>query len=303
MRTSPAVPATARALAQHTLAKMSAPLSPIPFVVGRHYTRADIFDLLGIHPHPTGGNWFTGYNRHGDDWYVFTHIQAAGRTGHDYHNVWEGSLLRWRGKTGSRVGHESIQAMLAPRSRIFVFTRDQNQAPFTFQGLGRAARCDDTVPVTVWWRFSDPGAAAENDPSSAEPVGVDDTAGHGAGFGWHEDNLAVERAAVEYVTAYYHREGWDVTSVESERVGYDLRCLRGGDERHVEVKGVAGEVASFMLTDGERRRAGTDPLWRVAVVTKALGPAPRYLEVPGAELLGNWELIPVTWRASPRARP
>jgi 5-methylcytosine-specific restriction protein A len=66
---------------------MSVPPPPIPFVVGRQYTRADIFDALGIRPHPTGGNWFTGYNRHGDDWYVFAHIQAAGRTGHDYHNA------------------------------------------------------------------------------------------------------------------------------------------------------------------------------------------------------------------------
>jgi hypothetical protein len=41
------------------------------YVVGHCYTRDDIFDMLGITPRPTGGNWFTGYNRHGDDWYIF----------------------------------------------------------------------------------------------------------------------------------------------------------------------------------------------------------------------------------------
>ena len=31
------------------------------FLVGNKYSRKDIFQLLGITPEPTGGNWFTGY--------------------------------------------------------------------------------------------------------------------------------------------------------------------------------------------------------------------------------------------------
>src|SRR5262245_41849977 len=42
-----------------------------------------------------------------------------------------------------------------------------------------------------------------------------------------------------------------------------------------------------LLTEGERRRAQTDPLWRVAIVLEALGPAPRLMEVTGAELLAS----------------
>jgi hypothetical protein len=121
---------------------------------------------------------------------------------------------------------------------------------------------------------------------------------HGAGFGQTEDNLAVERAAVGYVTARYRADGWDVTSVEGQRIGYDLRCTRGSAERHVEVKGVAGPVPSFMLTEGERHAAANDPLWWVVVVTGALGLKPRCREVTGADLLAGSQLTPLTWRVS-----
>jgi hypothetical protein len=117
-----------------------------------------------------------------------------------------------------------------------------------------------------------------------------------------EDNLAVERAGVDYVAALYRAAGWGVRSVEGERAGYGLRRRRGDEERQVEVKGVTGTVPAIMLTEGERRRAETDSQWRVAVVTDALGPAHRCLEVAGADLLGTWLLTSVTRRVSPGAR-
>ena len=54
-----------------------------------------------------------------------------------------------------------------------------------------------------------------------------------------------------------------------------------------------------LRTEGERRRA----LWRVAIVLEALGPAPRLLEVTGAELLARWTLDPVNWQVSSAAGP
>jgi hypothetical protein len=276
------------------------PRRPVPFVVGHQYTRENIFDILGLQPHPTGGNWFTGYNAHQGDWYVFAHIETAGRTGHDYENAWEGDLLRWRGKTGSRLEHDSIRSMLHPAGHVFVFTRERDRDPFTFQGAAEAERSADTVPVTVWWRFHDPNGPAGGD-AVASPGLEEEGREQGAGFGQAEDNSTVERAAVAHVTGCYRRDGWDVSSVETERLGYDLRCTRGGEERHVEVKGVAGSVPAFMLTEGERRAAASDPLWRVAVVTEALGSNPRYQEVAGTELLAGWQLAPVTWRVSPPA--
>jgi hypothetical protein len=279
-------------------------MRPVPFVVGRQYSRENIFDLLGIRPHPTGGNWFTGYNGHESDWYIFAHIRTAGRTGHDYENAWEGGLLRWSGKSGSRLEHDSIQAMLHPAGNVFVFTRERDRDPFTFQGVASAERWEDTVPVTVWWRVRDPNRPEEeNDEAldTGEQAERSRGTGHGAGFGQPENNPAVERAAVDHVTALYRGAGWDVRSVEADRIGYDLLCSRGGEERHVEVKGVAGPVPAFMLTEGERRAAQNDPLWVVAVVTEALGPNPRCQEVTGSELLAGWDLTAVTWRVSPRA--
>jgi hypothetical protein len=280
------------------------PQPPVPFVAGHQYTREGIFDILGIEPRPKGGNWFTGYNSHGDDWYVFTHIESAGRTGHDYGNAWEGSLLRWRGKTGSRLHHDSIQSMLNPEGRVLVFAREQDRGPFTFLGAAQAERSADTVPVTIWWRITDPANPPvqedEVDAKTEVPNGGRQ-ADAGAGLGEPEDNAAVEVAAVALATERYRSDGWDVASVESERIGYDLRCTRGSEERHVEVKGVSGSVPAFMLTEGERRRAATDPLWRVVVVTGALDPSPQCQEVTGEELLANWQLDPVTWRVSPRS--
>lgn len=40
-----------------------------PFKVGVQYTRQDVFGILGISD-PAGGNWYTGYNSHGDDWFI-----------------------------------------------------------------------------------------------------------------------------------------------------------------------------------------------------------------------------------------
>src|SRR5262249_52885193 len=138
----------------------------------------------------------------------------------------------------------------------------QDRGPFTFQGTARPARWEDTEPVTVWWSFS---SVVSEQPED-----------QGAGL---TANADVERAAVDHVTGRYRSLGWEVTSVESQRIGYDLRCVRGPEEVHVEVKGVAGAVPGFMLTEGERRAAANDPSWRVAVVTDALGQTPRCLEV------------------------
>ena len=58
----------------------------------------------------------------------------------------------------------------------------------------------------------------------------------GAGFGDSARNKAVEEVAVNQVTLWYRERGWSVDSVEQEKLGFDLRCQRGKDKRHVEVK-------------------------------------------------------------------
>ena len=70
----------------------------------------------------------------------------------------------------------------------------------------------------------------------------------GGGFGSVETNRQVEKAAIDFVERHYEKSGWTVTSVEAEKVGYDLRCDKGDVQQHVEVKGTQGEELCFIIT-------------------------------------------------------
>jgi hypothetical protein len=75
----------------------------------------------------------------------------------------------------------------------------------------------------------------------------------GGGFGSVETNRRVERAAIEFVRCRYEDDGWTVRSVEAQKVGYDLRCNRGNEQAHVEVKGTQGSDVCFIITAAEVR--------------------------------------------------
>ncbi|MFF5638118.1 protein NO VEIN domain-containing protein [Streptomyces sp. NPDC012825] len=59
---------------------------------------------------------------------------------------------------------------------------------------------------------------------------------------------AIELHAEDHAVAHYEKDGWTV-----EKLGkpYDLRCTRGTEERHVEVKGTTGAPTSVELTINE----------------------------------------------------
>ncbi len=81
----------------------------------------------------------------------------------------------------------------------------------------------------------------------------------GAGFGTAELNRLVEQAAMKHVTAAYEAGGWTVEDVSRRKVGWDVTCRRGGDERHVEIKGCSGSRPAVMLTVNELETARRDP--------------------------------------------
>jgi hypothetical protein len=84
-----------------------------------------------------------------------------------------------------------------------------------------------------------PGVASDDEFAERSQLAA------GAGFGRSEENRKVEEAAVNLVSETYRREGWHVESVEQERCGFDLRCLRNDQEAHVEVKGdLSSQLAS-----------------------------------------------------------
>lgn len=57
------------------------------FNIEQKYSRKEIRRLLGYsEPEKIGGIWSTGYVRHEDEFFIFTNILSAGRTGHNYGN-------------------------------------------------------------------------------------------------------------------------------------------------------------------------------------------------------------------------
>lgn len=66
---------------------------------------------------------------------------------------------------------------------------------------------------------------------------------------------AIEERAMLVAEAYYRASGYTVERVTRQHGELDLRCVRRGAERRVEVKGTAGPGASVELTAAEVRRA------------------------------------------------
>jgi len=122
----------------------------------------------------------------------------------------------------------------------------------------------------------------------------------GAGFGDPITNREVERAAIELVTNLYTVSDWNVLSVEADKCGYDLCCRKGTVEEHVEVKGIQGEIPSFIITMGEIRQAESNLSFVICIVTLALSKKPKVRQYTGAEFINNFDLTPLTYRASLR---
>lgn len=112
-------------------------------------------------------------------------------------------------------------------------------------------------------------------------------------------NADSERAGVDHVTAVFEADGWTVTSVERDKVGYDLHATRRRQELHLEVKGTVGVDANFFLTANEHRRANEDSKWRLCLVRSALDPKRRQLDIwTGDELLEQGDFAPASYRVS-----
>lgn len=137
------------------------------FTRGETYTRRSIREALGLDPRKLGGDWSTGLVVHEGAHFIMCNVGTAGRTGHNYENRFEGGVLNWSGRTGSRLTHPSIRAMLGPEAEIHVFYREKDRAPFTYAGIGVPARTESTVPVRIVWAFPEPTGPGEGSPQEA----------------------------------------------------------------------------------------------------------------------------------------
>ena len=122
----------------------------------------------------------------------------------------------------------------------------------------------------------------------------------GGGFGDADSNQIVERAAISTIKARYEAEDWVVRSVEDDQCGYDLECTRSSDVIHVEVKGTAGSVESFIITAGEVKQAKINPRFHIAVVTMATSANPVVTSYTGAEFVTRFSLAAIQYKANLR---
>ena len=151
---------------------------------------------------------------------------------------------------------------------------------------GHTAEAIEAVPTIAAaraWLAERRTTGRESATASAAPAGAE-PASDDAGDEWEapqegdpKRRKAVELRAMEEARRHYLEKGWNVEDVSAAE-SYDLRCTRGGDELHVEVKGATGAGAEVTLTANEveharRRRTALFVLAHIAV-TRADGGEP-----------------------------
>lgn len=83
--------------------------------------------------------------------------------------------------------------------------------------------------------------------------------------------LAIERSAVEKAWAFYEKQGYELSSVETDNVGWDLEAVKEKENLLIEVKGHKGNVIQFELTPNEYAQLKEQKNnYRVCVVRNAL---------------------------------
>ncbi len=97
---------------------------------------------------PGGGNWFTGYDRRGDDLVIFMNIGVPGNTGHDFANHYDDDkqTIVWFGKPGAHSKQPIFQQLLSGELVPQCFARWDNKDPgFTYLGTGMIVDYEDGV--------------------------------------------------------------------------------------------------------------------------------------------------------------
>lgn len=151
--------------------------------------------------------------------------------------------------------------------------------------------CSRQVPQPAYWQGgyidSDPEGGVDTDDISPNDLAPD---------------KEIEKAAIAFAMKHYRDLGYAVESVEAEKIGYDLRCSRGGEERHIEVKGRARDEKIVILTRREWKRARADPNWFLAIVSSVTSALISLTEWPGVGILSVFRICPIAFRITPRGK-
>jgi Domain of unknown function (DUF3883) len=121
----------------------------------------------------------------------------------------------------------------------------------------------------------------------------------GGGYGDPGTNKQVEDAAIRKVSDDYKTNGWKVEDRQPDKCGFDLCCTKNKQEEHVEVKGISGDLISFLITYGEVKRSRNDDKFILIVVTAALT-NPKLHRYTGKEFNEKFKLGGKLYRADLR---
>jgi hypothetical protein len=101
------------------------------FDIGAAYTRADIYELLGVPEEKRHGAWNTGYREWNGEMFIFATVGAGTTSGFDYPNAShpDGSMT-WTGIGSSHSGQRQIQAILNIGHTTHIFVREAERGPF-----------------------------------------------------------------------------------------------------------------------------------------------------------------------------
>lgn len=125
---------------------------------------------------------------------------------------------------------------------------------------------------------------------------------YGQGYGDSESNIEIDLAAMRCVTEYYEKAKWTVLNRSNiQNLGYDLLCKKRSIEHHVEVKGCRGKKKEVFIKASQKRCAENNSCFILAIVTNALA-NPELNFYTGAELLRDFDFVPIEYRASLRSK-
>ena len=103
--------------------------------------------------------------------------------------------------------------------------------------------------------------------------------GRGQGFQLDQEvKVAVEALAMNVATEFYSK-AWDVEDVHGTQ-SYDLICRRGGEVKHVEVKGTTTDGAEVILTPNQVRHAREYPSTALLVLATSQWSVPKTGPLP-----------------------
>lgn len=122
----------------------------------------------------------------------------------------------------------------------------------------------------------------------------------GGGFADARTRKEIEKAAIDFVTTYYQSQHYEIESREALNLGYDLFAIKAGITLCLEVKGTDSPSPRFFLTRNERKCAGLEADWRLAVVTSART-APQLQVLTIQEVERMFHLDSLVWECTPMA--